>query len=108
LIVSNSFERHRVVLEMKLVDRQMGRISAVCTHFIFFLPKCTKTTVLHPKHAHSIDSNCSVVLAGLTKGEKIVASDPLPQTIEKFEVHNAIRRSQMKRWYHKGHYLLKS
>jgi len=48
------------------------------------------------------------VLAGLTKGEKIVASDPFPQTIKKFEVHNAIRLSCMKRWYHKGHYLLKS
>jgi hypothetical protein len=57
------------------------------------LQKCTKTTVLHPKHAYSIDSNYSVVLAGLTKGEKIVASDPFPQTIKKFEVHNAIRLS---------------
>jgi len=72
-------------------------------HPLHFLQKCTKTTVLHPKHAYSIDSNCSVVLAGLTKGEKIVASDPFPQTIKKFEVDNAISFSGMKRQYHKSH-----
>jgi hypothetical protein len=63
-----------------------------------FLQKCIQTTALYPKRAYSIDSNCSVVLAGLTKGEKIVASDPFPQTIKKFEVHNAMRLSYMKRW----------
>jgi len=66
-------------------------------HPLHFLQKCTKTTVLRPKHLYSIDSNCSVVLAGLTKGEKIVASDPFPHTIKKFEVHNAISLSCMKR-----------
>jgi hypothetical protein len=71
-------------------------------HSLHFLQKCTKTTVLHPKHAYSIDSNCSVVLAGLTKGEKLVESDPFPQTIKKFEVLNAISLSCMKRQYHKG------
>jgi len=85
---------------------EAGRLSdedICCMHSLHFLQKCTKTTVLHPKHAYSIDSNCSVVLAGLTKGEKIVASDPFPQTIKKFEVLNAISLSCMKRQYHKGH-----
>jgi hypothetical protein len=85
---------------MKPVDSQIGRSSALCNHFMYILQKCTKTTVLHPKHAYSIDCYCSVVLAGLTKGEKIVASDPFPQTIKKFEVHNVISVSCMKRWYH--------
>jgi hypothetical protein len=31
------------------------------------------------------------VFAGITKGEKIVASDPFPQIIKKFEVHKVIR-----------------
>ena len=31
-----SFKRHKVVLEMKPVNRQMGRTSTVCTHFSFF------------------------------------------------------------------------
>jgi hypothetical protein len=31
------------------------------------------------------------VFAGITKGEKIIASDPFPQIIKNFEVHNAIR-----------------
>jgi hypothetical protein len=62
-----------------------------------FFAKFLETTVLHPKHAFSIYINCSVVLAGLTKGEKIVASDPFPQTVKKFEVHIAIRLSYMKR-----------
>jgi hypothetical protein len=41
--------------------------------------------------AHPFVSNCFVVFTGLTKGEKIVASDPFPQTIKNFEVHNGIR-----------------
>jgi len=90
----------------------MGRASVVCTHFIFCknVPKqlfYTQNTHI-PLIEYSTDSNCSVVFAGLTRGEKIVASDPFPQTIKKFEVHNAIRLSHMKRWYHKGPYLLKS
>ena len=102
--VSNSFERNPVVLEIKSVDCQVGRTSSLGIHFMYFVQKFIKTAVWHPKHAHSFDTNYSVVLAGLTKGDKIVASDLLPQTIKNFEVHNnkgsAIRRGRNRDHYH--------
>lgn len=110
--VSKPFERNPVVLEIKPVDCQLGRTSSLGIHFMHFVQKFIKTAVWHSKHEHSFDTNCSVVLAGLTKGDKIVASDLLPQTIKNFEVHNnkgsAIRRGSSRFSRNRDHYHLAS